>query len=726
MTLMVCAKVCGIEQRARSSRHIVTLVTQYRRSLLLRCALAGVFVTSVSPPALAQSQDTPAIDLTEMSLEDLLRVNVTTASRKSESLFDAPAIMVVLTESDIQSYGGASLVEVLDRTTSVFFMGTQENLQGALTMRGDATRGANNHILVLVNGRPLQESTHGGMIHPFLRSFPLASVRQIEIIRGPGSVLYGTNAYVGVINVITKDWTNGGSVGLSYGAFNTRTLSAAGGRTNGGLRISAGMTFSQDDGWDFTATDSVSAAKPTAITRTVPWTDRKAGANINVRYRGLSFDVLYGQTETPHITNSSARTTWLRYGLSDATQAMADVGYQRAITRRWTSSVHATYNHFTDNSDFGAIGAREVLSKNYVADWANDVVISEKVSTVFGVNVAKRTGHYYEAANQWFGVPHYNRNSATAFAQGDYRPIARLKLIAGGQVIKIAGFTTYAAGGEHRVPSVVQGLSPRFVGRVGAVVTLTENLRVKLLYSEAFRQPSVVETDRVRFNGGQFTQEGNPALRPEAVATTDLQVAYGNERVNAAATFFDSRQSNVIAELDTVELIQNFSRFQTRGTEFEALVRPMRNIEVNAAMTYQTMKTDGATARAFADVAIPVPAFMGKIGISYRMASGVTIGLHDSYFGTPTEGSRVDVSDPLRDTQFVNPTAAAFHNVTANLAYRLRGLSFPRTGSDLTFNVYVNNLLDEEIYYAEYTGMSVNSLPGRPGRAIFAGVAVGF
>ena len=92
-------------------------------------------------------------------------------------------------------------------------MGTQENLQGALTMRGDATLGANNHILVLVNGRPIQESTHGGMIHPFLRSFPLASVKQIEIIRGPGSVLYGTNAYVGVINVITKVWDVSGSRG---------------------------------------------------------------------------------------------------------------------------------------------------------------------------------------------------------------------------------------------------------------------------------------------------------------------------------------------------------------------------------------------------------------------------------------------------------------------------------------------------------------------------------
>ena len=203
---------------------------------MVRMAFACSIVAGAPLAAVAQGQNATPNDLATLSLEDLLRIQVTTASKKSESLFDAPAIMVVLTESDLQSYGGRSLVEVIDRTTSVFFMGNQENLQGALTMRGDATLGSNNHILVLVNGRPIQESTHGGMIHPFLRSFPLASVKQIEIIRGPGSVLYGTNAYVGVINVITKDWDSDGVAGVSYGTFDTKAAWAAGGKKIGTCR----------------------------------------------------------------------------------------------------------------------------------------------------------------------------------------------------------------------------------------------------------------------------------------------------------------------------------------------------------------------------------------------------------------------------------------------------------------------------------------------------------
>ena len=98
--------------------------------------------------------------------------------------------------------------------------------------------------------------------------------------------------------------------------------------------------------------------------------------------------------------------------------------------------------------------------------------------------------------------------------------------------------------------SRIPGIAPHFVGRLGAVVTMTKNFGAKLLYSEAFRQPSVVETDLVRFDEGDYSQEGNPDLRPEEISTTDLQIYYGNDRVNAAVTLFDSRQSNVIAETE--------------------------------------------------------------------------------------------------------------------------------------------------------------------------------
>ena len=219
------------------------------------------------------------------------------------------------------------------------------------------------------------------------------------------------------------------------------------------------------------------------------------------------------------------------------------------------------------------------------------LTVTDKVNAVFGANLSKRTGSFYEATYQWYGVPSYNRNNVTGLCasrlSADLAPQADCRRTADQDSwLQYARDRRPERGGEHGS----RGSAPHFVGRLGAVVTLTKNLGAKLLYSEAFRQPSVVETDLVRYDEGEYSQEGNPELKPEAIATTDLQIFYGNDRVNAAVTLFDSRQSNVIAETDAFDLIQNFDRFRTRGIEGEALIRPGRNVELTAAVTYQTLE----------------------------------------------------------------------------------------------------------------------------------------
>ena len=217
-------------------------------------------------------------------------------------------------------------------------------------------------------------------------------------------------------------------------------------------------------------------------TATAPWFDQKIGANLNATYGRINLDALYARTKAPHLTNSSAATSWLRHGLSDATQAMVDLGYTHRLSTRWTSSLHATFNHFSDLSDFGEIGYRDTRSNNYLLEWANDLSVTAKLNTVFGASLSKRTGSFYEKTYDWYGVPSYNRNNFTAFGQADYRPIPRLKLVAGGQLIKVPGFTSHVTGGQSGDVSAFPGIAPHFAGRLGAVITLTPNMVAKLLY----------------------------------------------------------------------------------------------------------------------------------------------------------------------------------------------------------------------------------------------------
>jgi hypothetical protein len=89
------------------------------RASVLKIGVACALLIGAPLSALAQAAAVSPTDLAGMGLEELLRITVTTASKRSESLFDAPAIMAVLGEDDIHSYGDRSLVEVLDRTRRV-------------------------------------------------------------------------------------------------------------------------------------------------------------------------------------------------------------------------------------------------------------------------------------------------------------------------------------------------------------------------------------------------------------------------------------------------------------------------------------------------------------------------------------------------------------------------------------------------------------------------------
>ena len=265
---------------------------------------------------------------------------------------------------------------------------------------------------------------------------------------------------------LRRTGTPEGVAGISYGAFNTKTVSAAGGRRLVAFRSPRELRSRTMTGGTSPRRIVSTAARPPSL-RTVPWFDRKVGANLNARYKGLNLDMFYAKTQAPHLTNSSATTSWGRYGISNADQAMVDLGYQRKFSTRWTSSLHATYNHFLEHADYGEIGTREILSNNYLVEWANDLAVTDKVNAVFGANLSKRTGSFYEATYQWYGVPSYDRNNVTAFAQADYRPIPRLKLIAGGQVIKVPGFSTHVTGGQSGEVSSDPGARPSLCRQAG-------------------------------------------------------------------------------------------------------------------------------------------------------------------------------------------------------------------------------------------------------------------
>ncbi|MDY6971926.1 MAG: TonB-dependent receptor [Thermodesulfobacteriota bacterium] len=140
-------------------------------------------------------------DLTAMSIEELMDMEITSAGKKPQKLCDAAAAVFVITQEDIRRCGATSIPEALRMVPGVQVARIDAN-KWAITSRGFNGRFANK-LLVLIDGRSVYTSLYSGVFWE-VQDTLLEDIERIEVIRGPGATLWGANAVNGVINIITK------------------------------------------------------------------------------------------------------------------------------------------------------------------------------------------------------------------------------------------------------------------------------------------------------------------------------------------------------------------------------------------------------------------------------------------------------------------------------------------------------------------------------------------
>lgn len=187
-----------------------------RPSFLATAVILGTFLLGTG---VVQAQE-----LRALSLEDLMRVEVTSVSRRTESRFTAAAAVHVLTGEQIRRSGVRSLPEALRLAPGVEVARIDAS-KWAVTIRGFNGRFANK-LLVMIDGRTLYTPGFSGVFWD-VQQVSIDDIERIEVIRGPGSTLWGANAVNGVINVITRhaSETEGGSAEIAGG--NERPLAGS-------------------------------------------------------------------------------------------------------------------------------------------------------------------------------------------------------------------------------------------------------------------------------------------------------------------------------------------------------------------------------------------------------------------------------------------------------------------------------------------------------------------
>jgi iron complex outermembrane receptor protein len=143
-----------------------------------------------------------ADDLAEMSLEDLMNIEVTSVSKKAQARTATAAAITVITAEDIRRGGFTHVPEAL-RTVPGLDIGQVAANLWSISVRGSNSLFANK-LLVLIDGRTVYTPTFGGTYWD-VQDYPIEDIERIEVIRGPGGTIWGANAVNGVINIITKN-----------------------------------------------------------------------------------------------------------------------------------------------------------------------------------------------------------------------------------------------------------------------------------------------------------------------------------------------------------------------------------------------------------------------------------------------------------------------------------------------------------------------------------------
>src|SRR5690242_11316088 len=249
--------------------------------------------TPVTPPAPdAEPSGAPnAQALSQMSLEDLLTVEVTAPSKKPELESEAPAVVQVITASEIEWLGFNSLEEVLEYAVGLSSINGEGNTFTTTTVRGNTLVNYQTNTLLLVDGVPIYSPYDGSFD---FASIPLAAIQQIEIVKGSNSVLYGTNAISAVIDIRTKT-KDTASFKLRLGRFNTMHSEAALSRKFGDVTASVFADTTSTTGEPLTYHDELGQ------TIELPKSSKTHAVIATLGYKGFSARVQQYERDNPSV-----------------------------------------------------------------------------------------------------------------------------------------------------------------------------------------------------------------------------------------------------------------------------------------------------------------------------------------------------------------------------------------------------------------------------------------
>lgn len=538
---------------------------QYKFTLLKRVLFLGIALgVVISAQGQEKVIDTANYELDGLmdlkatekasALQEALNQTVGVSSRKALSLRETPGIVSTITAEDIRHLGARDLMDVLQLIPGLEF-NTDIEFQVGVSIRGNwANEGK---VLLMIDGVEINETLY--QTTQFGNRFPVDQIERIEMIRGPGSAIYGGTAEYGVIHIITKGDSrlNGISLAGTYGQRSTslarRNIGLTAGKQLGHWHVDAALfkgegnrsdqQFSSFFGSEVNLADGYSRIDPTFL-------------NVGIKYKSASFRAMYDYYKT---TSSEYKVD---YGFFTA-----NLKYDYKLFKKLTLTPQFTYiNHLPwyykgyFEEDFAT--DYKLRGKRYKANLNASYDINRKLNVIFG-------GEYFNdratdelgLENFGEGVNEVSYQNYSVFTQGLFKHY----------------FANITLGARYDYHSA---FGAAFVPRA-ALTKRIDNFHFKLLYSQAYRAPGIENLN--------FT----PDIKPERSAVAELELGYQfTPEMLLSSNFFHIRTKDIIVYgFDVIteeESYLNYERMGTQGLEMEYKIK---KAAWNASLSYSFYQT---------------------------------------------------------------------------------------------------------------------------------------
>lgn len=504
-----------------------------------------------------------SVDYYDLSLEQLLSVKahgvpselealinslISVASKKALTSRESPSIVSLITEEEIKKSGARDLIDVLRLVPGLNFA---TDVQGVVGIGSRGNWAHEGKILMLIDGQQMNEILYASL--QFGNHYPLENIKRIEIIRGPGSAIYGGFAEFGVINIITKNGAdmNGISASGTYGqmekALGRTNINLSAGKQIKDLNISISGFAGHANRSDQLLTDGSGASYNMTGNSNL---DPKS-LNVGLSYKNLGFRSIYDNYSTTARdgygsnlskalpNNFKSYYAELKYDLK--------AGQKFTITPKLNYSRQAPWN-FKGPTPDSSYTPYDRIASRYKANLTLSYKPTRKTDLLMGGEFYRDKGESFEETGTFYnGTKTVIQDNYAIFAEGVFR---------------------------HRIVNVILGArydklthySDAFSPRIG--LTKKRNaFHFKALYSNAFRAPAIEN----------FSYTGDVSIRPEKTAVIEFELGYQlSKKMILTANLFDITTKDPIIYYGISETQQgyvNFAKTGTQGVEIEYRIK---------------------------------------------------------------------------------------------------------------------------------------------------------